>query len=109
MVLPQFLFIAEIKPILLSKTSGSRIDARVVKLFTSIYTNTTIVCKKRPPPQYAKTPQLRSQLGSNVRSDIQVYLDVLELVHSAAGGEGVEVLFCILNRDSEGSETLVIP
>ena len=41
--------------------------------------------------------------------DIQVYLDVLELVHSAAGGEGVEVLFCILNRYREGSETLVIP
>ena len=41
--------------------------------------------------------------------DIEIYLNVLELVHSVAGGEGVEVLFCILNRDGEGSETLVIP
>lgn len=56
-----------------------------------------------------KLPNCRSSWGVNVRSDIQIYLDVLELVHSAASGEGVEVLFCILNRDCEGSELLVIP
>ncbi len=41
--------------------------------------------------------------------DIQIYLDVLEMVHSAAGGEGAEVLFCILNRYGERSELTVIP
>ena len=47
-----------------------------------------------------KNPHLRwSRWGFNLRSDIEVYLDVLELIHSAAGGEGVEVLFRVLNRD----------
>ena len=55
-----------------------------------------------------KLPNCGRSWGVNVRSDIQVYLDVLELVHSAAGGEGVEVLFRVLNRYREGSETLVI-
>lgn len=41
--------------------------------------------------------------------DIQVYLDVLELMHTAAGGEGVEVLFRVLNRYRECSEPPVIP
>ena len=41
--------------------------------------------------------------------DIQVYLDVMELVHSAASGEGVEVLFRVLGRDRECPEPLVIP
>ena len=31
--------------------------------------------------------------------DIQVYLNVLEFIHSAAGGEGLEVLFRIPGRD----------
>ena len=43
--------------------------------------------------------------GFNVRSDIEIYLNILELIHSAAGGEGVEVLFRILNRHGEGSES----
>lgn len=41
--------------------------------------------------------------------DIQVYLDVMEIVHSAAGGEGVQVLFRILNRYGECPEPTVIP
>ena len=41
--------------------------------------------------------------------DIEVYLNLLELIHAAAGGEGVQVLFRILNRDCKGSESLVIP
>ncbi len=40
--------------------------------------------------------------------DIQIYLDVMELMHTAAGGEGVQILFRILNRHSEGSELLVM-
>ena len=56
-----------------------------------------------------KLPNCGRSWGVNVRSDIQVYLGVLELVHSAAGGEGVKVLFRVLNRDCEGSELLVIP
>ena len=43
-----------------------------------------------------------------VRSDIEIYLDILELMHPAGGGEGVEVLFRILNRHGEGSESSVI-
>lgn len=56
-----------------------------------------------------KIPNCGRSWGFNVRSDIQVYLDVLELVHSAAGGEGVKVFFRVLNRDCEGPELLVIP
>ena len=41
--------------------------------------------------------------------DIEIYLDILEFIHATAGGEGVQVLFCILNRYREGSEMLVIP
>ena len=37
-------------------------------------------------------------------SDIEIYLDILELIHAAAGGEGVEVLFRILSGHSKGSE-----
>ena len=39
--------------------------------------------------------------------DIEIYLNILELIHSAAGGEGVEVLFRILSGHSEGSELVV--
>ena len=46
--------------------------------------------------------------GFNFRSDIEIYLDILELIHSAAGGEGVEVLFRILDRYWESPELLVI-
>ncbi len=42
-------------------------------------------------------------------SDIQIYLDVLELMHTATGGKGVQVLFRVLNRHSECPELLVIP
>lgn len=60
--------------------------------------------------QRRKNPQLlHRSWGFKCRSNIQVYLDILELIHSAAGGEGVEVLFRILNRYREGSESLVIP
>ncbi len=41
--------------------------------------------------------------------DIQVYLNIMEIVHSATGGEGVEVLFRVLNRHSECSKPSVIP
>ena len=41
--------------------------------------------------------------------DIQVYRDVLEVIHSAAGGEGVEILFRVLNRYGEASELTGIP
>lgn len=40
--------------------------------------------------------------------DIEVNLDVLELIHATAGGEGVEVLFRILDRYCESPEFLVI-
>ena len=36
--------------------------------------------------------------------DIEIYLDILELIHATAGGEGVQVLFRILSGHSEGSE-----
>ena len=56
-----------------------------------------------------KLPNCRGSWGVRIGSDIQVYRDVLEVIHSAAGGEGVEVLFRILNRYRECSELLVIP
>ena len=40
--------------------------------------------------------------------DIEIYLNILELIDSAAGGEGVEVLFRILDRYCESPEFLVI-
>lgn len=56
-----------------------------------------------------KIPNCRlSSWGFIVRSDIEIYLDILELMHPAGGGEGVEVLFRILNRHGEGSESSVI-
>ena len=36
--------------------------------------------------------------------DIEIYLDILEFIHAATSGEGVEVLFRILSGHSEGSE-----
>ena len=39
--------------------------------------------------------------------DIEIYLDILKLIHAATGGEGVQVLFCILSCHSKGSELLV--
>ena len=39
--------------------------------------------------------------------DIEIHLNILELIHSAAGGEGVEVLFRVLSGHSEGSELVV--
>ena len=56
-----------------------------------------------------KIPNRRNGWGFSLRLDIEVYLDILELIHATAGGEGVEVLFRVLNRDCEGSESLVIP
>ena len=40
--------------------------------------------------------------------DIEIYLKALEAVHAAGFGEGVQVLFRILNRHCEASEELVI-
>ena len=37
-------------------------------------------------------------------SDIESYFDVLPALDSAAGGEGVEVLLCILSRQGECGE-----
>ena len=39
--------------------------------------------------------------------DIEVDLDILELIHAAPGGEGVQMLFHILSGHSEGPELLV--
>ena len=39
--------------------------------------------------------------------DIEIYLDILELIHATAGGEGVKILFRILSGHSEGSELSV--
>ena len=39
--------------------------------------------------------------------DIEIYLDVLEFIHTTAGGEGVQILFRILSGHSKGSELLV--
>ena len=36
--------------------------------------------------------------------DIEIYRDILELIHATAGGEEVKVLFRILSGHSEGSE-----
>ena len=40
--------------------------------------------------------------------DIEIYLDILEFIHATAGGEGVQVLFCVLNRHCEASKQLVM-
>ncbi len=55
-----------------------------------------------------KLPNCREAVGESML-DIQIYLDVMEIVHSAAGGEGVKVLFCVLNRYGERSKLPVIP
>ena len=39
--------------------------------------------------------------------DIEIYLNILELIHATTGGEGVEVLFRILSGHSKGSELSV--
>ena len=40
--------------------------------------------------------------------DIEIYLEVLEAVHAALWRDGVQVLFCVLNRHSEASNRPVI-
>ena len=40
----------------------------------------------------------------SVKLDREIYLDILEPVYTTADREGVDVLFRILNRDSEDSE-----
>ena len=47
-----------------------------------------------------KLPNHGRGWGVHVRSDIEIYLNVLELIHAAAGGEGVEILFRILSGHS---------
>ena len=39
--------------------------------------------------------------------DIEIYLNILELIHATAGGEGVQILFRILSCHRKGSELLV--
>ena len=55
----------------------------------------------------AKLPNHFGGWGVHVRSDIEIYLNILELIYAAAGGEGVEVLFRILSGHSKGSELVV--
>ena len=40
--------------------------------------------------------------------DIEIYLEALEAVHTASFGDGVQVLFCVLNGYCEASKQLVI-
>ena len=40
--------------------------------------------------------------------DIEIYLEVLEAVHAAGFGDGVQVIFRVLNRHCEASKQLVI-
>ena len=48
-----------------------------------------------------KNPRFMMNRGFNVvRSDIEIYLDILEFIHATAGGEGVKVLFRILSGHS---------
>ena len=55
----------------------------------------------------AKTPQLRKAVGE-LCLDIEIYLEALEAVHAASFGDGVQVLFCVLNGHCEASKQLVI-
>ena len=54
-----------------------------------------------------KTPQLRKTVGE-LCLDIEIYLEALEAVYTAGFGDGVQVLFCLLNRHCEASKQLVI-
>jgi hypothetical protein len=54
-----------------------------------------------------KTPQLRKAVGE-LCLDIEIYLKALEAVYTAGFGEGVQVLFSILNGHCEASKQLVI-
>jgi hypothetical protein len=44
----------------------------------------------------AKLPNHRSGWGVSISSDLEICLYVLELIHMAAGGEGVKVLIHML-------------
>ena len=52
----------------------------------------------------AKLPNRFSGWGVTIRSDIEIYLDVLEFIHATAGREGVKILFRVLSGYSKGSE-----
>ena len=54
-----------------------------------------------------KTPQLRKAVGE-LCLDIEIYREALEAVHAAGFGEGVQVLFCILNGHCEAPKEQVI-
>ena len=56
-----------------------------------------------------KLPNCQSSWGVRIGLDIQVYRDVLEGMHPVVGGEGVEILFRVLNRYGEASELTGIP
>ena len=58
-------------------------------------------------PLIGKNPQLSMKAVGDLCLDIEIYLNVLELIHATAGGEGVKILFRILNCHSKGSELLV--
>lgn len=55
----------------------------------------------------AKLPNRRSSWGVTVRSDIEIYLDILELIHATADSEGVKILFRSLCGHWNSSELLV--
>ena len=54
-----------------------------------------------------KLPNCGEAVGE-LRLDIEIYLKVLEAVHAAGFGDGVQVLFSILNGYREASKQLVI-
>ena len=59
-------------------------------------------------PLIGKNPQLSMKAVGDLCLDIEIYLEALEAVHTAGFGEGVQVLFCILNGHCEASKQLVI-
>ena len=58
---------------------------------------------------YKKSPTAVKQLGIDVRSDIQVYLNVSPFVDSAFTAQAVHVRFCVLAGHSQAGKLPVIP
>lgn len=56
---------------------------------------------------YVKTPPAAEAVGE-LCLDIEIYLEALEAVHAAGFGDGVQVLFCVLDGHCEASKQLVI-
>ena len=57
--------------------------------------------------RYEKSPTAVKAVG-DLCLDIEIYIEALEAVHTAGFGDGVQVLFCILNGHCEASKQLVI-